>query len=79
MGPLLLQEIHFPELPLVVLLVELRLFLACCLEDVALPGGVISILPTKIAIQLGVLLLEFITMLIFGLEALFLPCITVLV
>ena len=79
MGRLFLQEIHFPRLPLVVLLGELRLFLAFCLEDFALPGGVTGIFPMKRSIQLGVLLLAFLTMLIFGLEALFLPWLTVLV
>ena len=37
---LALQDIHFPGLPLVILLGELRIFLAFHLEDVALPGGV---------------------------------------
>ena len=79
MRGLFLQEIDFPGLLLVVLLGELRLFIACCLEDVALPGGVTGILPMKRAIQLGGTLLVFLTMLVFRLEALFLTWLTVLV
>ena len=73
MGGLFLQEIHFPGLPLVILLGELRHFLDFRLEDVALPGGVTGVFTTKRAIQLGMLLLEFLTMLVlyFYLEALF--------
>ena len=73
------QEIDFPGLLLVLLLGELRLLLAFCLEDFALPGCVTSILPMKKAIQLGGMLLAFLTMLVFGLEALFIPWLTVLV
>ena len=72
-----LQEIDFPRLPLVVLLGELRLSLAFFLEDVAFPGGVTGILSIKRAIQLGGTLLAFVTMLVFGLEALFLSWLTV--
>ena len=79
MRRLFIQEIDFPGLPRVVLLGELRLFLDFFLEDVALPGGVTSILPMKRAIQLGGTLLVFLTMLIFVLEALFLPWLNVLV
>ena len=79
MRRLFIQEIDFPGLPRVVLLGELRLFLAFCLEDIALPVGVTGILPMKRAIQLGATLLEFLTMLVFGLEALFLSWLTVLV
>ena len=79
MRRLFLQEIDFPGLPLVVLLGELGIFLAFCLEDVALPGGVTGILPMKISIQLGGTLLAFLTMLVFGLEALFPPWLTVLI
>ena len=80
MGVFFLQEIHFPILSLVILLGELRLFLAFHLEDVALPGGVAGVFTMKRAIQLGMLLLAFLTMLVFGLEALFLPLgVTVLV
>ena len=79
MGRFFLQEIHFPGLPLVILLGELRLFLAFWLEDVALPGGVTGIFTMKKSIQLGVLLLAFLTMLVFGLEALFPLWVTVLV
>ena len=81
-GALFLQEIHSPGLPLVFLLVELRLSLAFCLEDVALPGGVTGVFTMKREIQLGILLLAFLTMLVlsFGLEALFPPLgVTVLV
>ena len=75
MGGFFLQEIHFPGLPLVILLVVLRLLLAFRLEDVALPGGVTGVFTMKISIQIGILLLVFLTMLIlsFKLEALFLP------
>ena len=79
MGVFFLQEIHFPGLPLVILLGELRIFLAFRLEDVALPGGVTGIFTMKRSIQLEVLLLAFLTMLVFGLEVLFLPWLTVLV
>ena len=82
MGGFFLQDIHFPGLPIVILLGELRLFLAFRLEDVALPGGVTGVFIINRAIQLGMMLLEFITILIFsfGLEALFLPLgVTVLV
>ena len=65
MRGLFLQEIDFPGLPLVVLLGELRLFLAFLLEDVALPGGVTVIIHMKRAIQLGGTLLVFLTMLVF--------------
>ena len=70
---------HFPRLPLVVLLGEIRLFLAFCLDEVALPGGMTGILTIKRAIQLRVLLLAFLTMLVFGLEDIFPPWLTVLV
>ena len=66
-----LQDIEFPRLPLVLLLGELRICLAFCLEYIALPGLVTSILPVKRAIQLGGMLLAFLIMLVFGLEALF--------
>ena len=79
MGSFFLQDIHFSGLPLLVLLGEPRMFLAFCLEDIALPGGVTGIFTMKRAIQLVVLLLALITMLVFGLEALFLPWLTVLV
>ena len=79
MRGLFLQEVDFPRLLLEVLLVELRLFRAFCLEDVALPGGVTSILPMKRAIQLGGTLLAFLTMLVLGLDALFLSWLTVLI
>ena len=79
MRGLFLQEIDFPGLLHEVLLGELRVFLAFCLEDVALPGGVTSILPVKRAKQLGGTLLAFLTMLAFGLEALFPPCLTILI
>ena len=80
MGGLFLQEIHFPGLPRVILLGELRLFLDFRLEDVSLPGGLTAVFTMNIAIQLGMLLLEFLTMLVFGLETLFLPLgVTVLV
>ena len=79
MGRLFLQEIDFPGLPLVALLGELRLLLAFCLEDVALPESVTVILPMKRAIQLRGTLLAFLTMLVFVLEVLFLPRLTVLV
>ena len=78
MRGLFLQEIEFPGLLLEVLLGELRLFLAFCLEEVALPGGVTGILPMNRAIQLGGTLLAFLTMLVFGLATLFLPWLTVL-
>ena len=78
-GALFLQEIHSPGLPLVFLLVELRLPLAFCHEDVALPGGVTGIFPMKRAIQLVVLILSFLTMLVFALEVIFPPWLTVLV
>ena len=75
-----LQEIHFPGLPLAILLGELRLFLAFRLEEVVLPGGVTGIFTIKRSIQLGMILLSFLTMLVFGLEAIFLPLgVTVLV
>ena len=73
MGGFFIQEIHFPGLPLVVLLGELRLFLAFFLEDVALPGGVNDVFTMKREKQLGMMLLEFLTMLVFLLEALFIP------
>ena len=73
MGGFFLQQIYFPGLSLLILLGELRLFLAFLLEDVALPGGVTIILPMKTAIQLGGTLLAFLTMLVFRFEALFLP------
>ena len=79
MRGLFLQEIDFPGLLLEVLPGEFRLFLFFCLEDVALPGGVTSILPVKRAKQLGGTLLAFLTMLVFGLEALFPPWLTVLI
>ena len=79
-GGLFLQEIHFPGLPLVILLGEIRLSLAFQLEDGAFPGGVTVVFIMKRAIQLGILLLVFLTMLVFGLEVLFLPFgVTVLV
>ena len=79
-GGFFLQEIHFPGLTLVIFLGELRLFLAFPLEDVALPGGVAGDFTMKRETQLGMLLLAFLTMLIFGLEALFIPLgVTVLV
>ena len=73
MGGFFLQDIHFPGLPPVILLVVLRLLLAFRLEEVALPGGVTGVFTTKRAIQLGVLLLEFLTMLVltFDLQVLF--------
>ena len=67
MRRLFLQEIDFPVFPLVVLLLELRLFIAFFLEEVALHGGVTGILPMKRAIKLGGMLLTFLTMLVFGL------------
>ena len=79
MGRFFLHEIHFHGLPLVVVLEELRFLLAFCLEEGALPGGVTGILPTERAIQLGVLIVAFLTMLVFGLETIFPPWITVLV
>ena len=79
MRGLFFQETDFPGLLLVVLFGELRLFLAFCLEDMALPGGVTGILPMKRAIQLGGTLLAFLTMFVLILEALFLPWLTVLV
>ena len=80
MGRLFLQHIHFPGIPLVILLGELRLFLAFRLDNVSLPGGVTGILTMKRAIQLEILTLAFLTMLVFGLEVLFLPLgVTVLV
>ena len=79
MRRLFLQEIDFPGLTLVVLLGELRIFLAFCLEYVALPGGVTGILPMKRAIKFGRTRLVFLAMLVFGLDALFPFWITVLV
>ena len=80
MGGFFLQEIHFPGLPLVILLGELRIFLAFYLADVAPDGGVAGVFTMRRAIQLGMLLLVFLIMLVFGLEALFLPLgVTVLV
>ena len=80
MGGLFLQEIHFPVLLLVILLGELRLFLGFFLEEVALPGVVTVVFTMKISIQLGMLLLAFLALLVFGLEALFIPLgVTVLV
>ena len=76
---LFLQVIDFPGIPLVALLGELRLFFVVCLEDVALPGGVTGILPVKRSVHLGGTLWAFLTMLVFGLDALFIPWITVLV
>ena len=74
MGGFFLQDIHFPGLPLVILLGVLMLFIDFCLEDVALPGGVSGIFTIKRAIQLGMLLLSFLTMFVLSiaLEALFL-------
>ena len=72
-GGFFLQENHFHGLPLVILLGELRLFLAFRLEDVALPGGVTGGFTMKRLIQIGMLLLAFLTMLVFGLEAIFFP------
>ena len=74
MGRFFLQEIHFPGIPLVVLLGELRLVLAFFLEVVSVPGGLTGFFTMKRAIQLGMLLLAFLTMLVFSfeLEALFL-------
>ena len=73
-GGFFLQEIHFPGLPLLILLGLLRLFLAIRLEDVALPGGVNGVFTMKVVIKLGMLLLVFLTMLVlsFELEAHFL-------
>ena len=73
-GGFFLQEIHFPGLPIVILIVVLRHFLSFCLENVALPGGVAGVFKMKREIQLVMLLLEFLTMLVlyFELEALFL-------
>ena len=79
-GGLFIQDIHFPGLPLVILLGGLRIFLAFSLEDIALSLGVTGVFTIKRAIQIGMLLLEFLTMLVFVLEALFLPLgVTVLV
>ena len=71
----LFQEIHFPGLPLVILCVILRLFLAFRIEDFALPGGVADIFTMEREIQLGMIFLAFITMLVlsFKLGGLFLP------
>ena len=80
MGGFFLQEIHFPGLPRVILLGELRIFLDFRLEDVSLPGGLTAVFTTKRAIQPGIMLLAFLTMLVFGLEVLFLSLgVTVLV
>ena len=80
MGGFFLQEIHFPGLPILILLGELRLFLAFRFEGVALPGGVTGVFTMKRSIQLVMLLLEFPNMLVFGLEAIFLTLgVTVLV
>ena len=68
MGGFFLQEIQFPGLPLVILLGELRIFLAFRLEEVALPGGVTGVFTMKRAIQLGMLLLVFLTMLVLYFE-----------
>ena len=73
MGHFFFQEIHLTGLLLVILLGELMLFLDFRLEDVSLPGGVTGIFTMKRAIQLGMMLLEFLTMIFFGLEVLFLP------
>ena len=79
-GGFFLQEIHFPGLPLVILPGEIRIFLVFRLEEVAPHGGVAGVFTMKRAIQLGMLLLVFLIMLVFGLEALFLPLgVTVLV
>ena len=51
-GGLFLQYIHFPGLTLVILLVELRIFFAFPLEDVALPGGVAGVFTMNREIQL---------------------------
>ena len=74
MGCFFLQEIHFPRLPLVILLGVLRLLLAFQLEDITLPCGVAGVFTMKREIHLGILILAFLTMLIlsFELEALFL-------
>ena len=82
MGGFFLQEIHFPGLPLVIILGVLRLFPAFRLEDIALPGGVAGVFTLNRSIQLGILILVFLNMLVlsFELEALFLNFgITVLV
>ena len=75
MGGSFFQNIHFPGLPFVILCGILSLFLAFRLEYFALPGGVAGVFTMEIAIQLGMLFLEFLTMLVlsFKLEALFLP------
>ena len=74
MGGLFLQDIHLPGLSIVILLGLLRFFLAFCLEEVTLPGGVTGVSTMKRAIQLEIMLLEFLTMLVlsFELKALFL-------
>ena len=71
MGGFFLQEIHVPGLPLVILIGELRIFLAFRLEEVAPPGSVTGVFTMKRAIQLVVLLLAFLSVIVFGIEALF--------
>ena len=53
MGGFFLQDIHFPGIPLVILLGVLMLFLDFRLEDVEIPGDVASVFTMNRAIQLG--------------------------